>query len=179
MKDLRASKRYADALFSLAEERDELQKAEQDLAAVNRVLEEHPQILRIVGNSTISTEDKEGTLEKIFSQNVSPFVLNFLKLLIEKNRFSEIASIQKSFHARFEAKKKIREVTVLVSRSLTDEAEKKLLALLSKKLDSEIRLAVKIDPSLIGGLVLRFDGREIDASYKHRLREIRQKLLVS
>jgi len=124
VKDLRASKRYADALFSLAEERDELPKAEQDLAAVSRVLEEHSQILRIVGNSTISTEEKETTLEKIFSQNVSPFVLNFLKLLIKKNRFSEIASIQKTFHARFEAKKKIREVTVLVSRSLSDEAEK-------------------------------------------------------
>ncbi len=85
MKDLRASKRYADALFSLAEERDELPKAEQDLTSVSRVLEEHPQILRIVGNSTISTEEKEATLEKIFSQNVSPLVLNFLKLLIKKN----------------------------------------------------------------------------------------------
>lgn len=179
MKDLRASSRYADALFGLAQERGELQRVEDDLAAVSRVLEDHPKILRIVWNSTISTEDKEETLDKIFSRTVSPIVLNFLKLLISKNRFSEIASIQKSFHARFEAKKNIREVTVIVSRSLTDEAEKKLLALLNKKLDSEIRLAVKTDPSLIGGLVLRFDGREIDASYKNRLREIRQTLLVS
>lgn len=179
MKDLRASNRYAGALFSLAEERDELSKVEQDLAAVSRVLEEHPQITRIVWNSTISAQDKEAALEKIFGRMVSPVVLNFLKLLIKKNRFSEIASIQKSFHTRFEAKKKIREVTVLVSRSLTEEAEKKLRALLNKKLASEIRLAVKTDPSLIGGLVLRFDGREIDASYKNRLREIRQKLLAS
>ena len=68
---------------------------------------------------------------------------------------------------------------MLVPRALTGEAQSKLLTLLNKKLASEIRLSVKTDASLIGGLVLRFDGREIDASFKNRLREIRQKLLVS
>lgn len=179
MKDLRASNRYSDALFNLAEERGELQAAEDGLAAVARLIGEHPQILRIVENSTISTEDKEALLSKIFSSLAPALVLNFLKLLIEKNRFSEIAAIQKIFHARFEAKKKIREVTVVVPRALTGEAETKLRALLNKKLASEIRLSVKTDPSLIGGLVLRFDGREVDASFKNRLREIRHKLLVS
>lgn len=179
MKDLRASNRYADALFGLADQRGELERADQDLGTVCRLLEEHPKILRIVENSTVSSEDKDVSVEKIFSDLVSPLVLHFLKLLIEKHRFFEIISIQKAFRARFEAKKNIREVTVLVSRVLTAEAEKKLRALLNKKLASEIRLTVKADPSLIGGMVLRFDGREIDASYKHRLREIRHQLLVS
>jgi F-type H+-transporting ATPase subunit delta len=60
---------------------------------------------------------------------------------------------------------------------LTDALREKLLAALRKRLGADIRLLERTDPSLIGGLVLRFEGREIDGSFKSRLIELKQKLL--
>jgi F-type H+-transporting ATPase subunit delta len=179
MKDHRAARRYSRALFELAQERGELDALERDLAEIGGLLERHDAIKRIVLNSTISPSDKEASLERMLSGRVSPLALTFLKVLVKKSRFLEFTTVQEDFHKRYEAKKGLREVTALTAQPLTADAETKLLGMLRKKLSSEIRLLAKTDPDLIGGLVLRFDGQEIDASYKNRLRELRQILLAS
>ena len=67
----------------------------------------------------------------------------------------------------------------MTAEGMSADNEKKLIGMLEKKLKAQIRLVKEVDPRLIGGLIVRFDGTEIDASYQSRLAEIKQKLKTS
>lgn len=178
MIDLRAVRRYSFALFSLAKERGELAQVERDFQEVRRLVERLPEISYLVANSTISLAEKEDFIDKIMPPHLSKLLIHFLKVLIKKKRFKNLANLQEEFHRLFEQDQGIQEVAVLTAVELSDMHEQRLRQVLSSKLKAEVRLVAKVDPRLIGGMILRFDGREINASYRSRLEELRQILVV-
>ena len=175
--DHKANLRYARALFGLAKERNEIQKIEKDFTQLAALLKKHPEITRLVINSTISQTEKEDFLDKILPPEFSKTLVQFAKVLVHKRRFAQIAFIQEAFHRFYEEKQGIQEVRVLTPIPLSSLAEEKLIRALKKKLNSDVYLIPETDPGLVGGMILRFGGMEIDASYKNRLLELRQKLM--
>ena len=175
MIDYRAVRRYSRALFGLAEKQGELEAIDAQLLATRALLERSREISHLVMNSTIAFAEKEDFIGKIISG--SPLLVNFLKVLIKKKRFGLVAKIQEDFHLLLEKRQGIRQVEAVTAEGLSAENTEKLKTVLKKKLRSEIRLTVTTDPGLIGGLVLRFEGLEINGSYKQRLEELRQALL--
>ena len=181
MIDHKAGIRYARALFGLAAEGRELDEIEREFIRVRGLVEHHPEITHLVLNSTISAGEKEDFIEKVLSEKgrrFSPLLLNFLKVLIKKRRFKELVVVQEEFHRLYERKKGIREVRAITAVPLSRVNEDKLRAVLKKRLQSEIRLVTETDPDILGGLILRFDDGEIDASFRSRLAELKQKLMA-
>lgn len=178
MIDKRAASRYAQALFGLASEKKQSEPVDKELLYIKSVLDKHREVTHLVLNSTVSFEEKSGFLDKVFASSVSPLVFNFLKVLIRKNRFHEFSEIQKIHHRLYEAAQGITEVTVITRFPLKPEGEAKLLKILERKLKAKVRLIAEIDPKMIGGLILRFNGQEINASFKNRLLQIRQSLMA-
>ncbi len=178
MIDLRAVRRYSSALFALAKERGELEQLESDFQEVRRLVDTHKEISHLVANSTISLAEKEDFIDKIMPPRLSKLLIHFLKVLIKKKRFQNLADLQEEYHRLFEQDKGIQEVEVLTAVELPPAYELRLRQVLANKLNAEIRLAPKVDPRLIGGLILRFAGKEINASYRSRLEELRQSLVV-
>ena len=177
MIDLKAAHRYARAFFQLSDQRSELQTIDQDFIKLCGLLDKHPEISHLVLNSTISRVEKEDFIDKVMGQDISKLLINFVKLLIRKKRFDGIRSIQKEFHSLYEKKKGIQEVVVVTAVPLSPSNEEKLKSVLKKKLHAEIRLVAEIDPAMIGGIILRMAGKEINTSFQGRLFEIRQKLM--
>ncbi len=177
MIDQRAASRYSQALFKLAEQKNQLAQIDEQLLMTRELVEKHPEISHLVLNSTISLAEKEDFIEKIVPQGTVPLLIHFLKVLIEKKRFRELVLIQKKFRRLFEKKQGVQEVEAVTASELQQDQELKLKSMLKNKLRAEIRLVKKTDPNLIGGLILRFDGNEINASYRARLDEIKQSLL--
>lgn len=177
MIDVRVTSRYARALLGLALERHELDVVDNYLVQIRLLLEQCPDVTRLMLNSTVTQKDKEDFLDRVFLKDAPILVSNFLKLIIKKNRFQDFAGIQEEFHRIAEASKGIVEVVAITPKPLSKELSEQLLEKLKNKLRSEIRLEAKEDPKMIGGLILRFRGREIDASYRTRLKEVKQALL--
>jgi len=178
MIDIRAASRYANAVLNLARQDGLLDAVDKDLAAVRALLEKHPEITHLVLNSTITQAEKEDFLGKIFGTSIAPLTLRFMKLLVKKNRFQEFEGIQEVFHRLFEKERGVQQVTAISARPLSAEAQKKLQDLLARKLGTKVSIIWQTDASMIGGLVLRLGDREINASFRNRLADIRQQLML-
>lgn len=176
--DSKAVRRYARALFNLAELKTQLDLTEKDFLKIRQLVNQYPEISHLVLNSTISQAEKEDFIEKVFPPDLSKLILSFLKVLIKKRRFKELVSIQEEFHRLYEKKKNIQEVQVVTAVSMAPPAREKLIQALKKKLACEIRLMTETDPLILGGMIITFDGMQIDASYKTRLEVLRQKLMA-
>lgn len=176
MMDHRAASRYARAVFELSLGAGTVDSVERDLALVQGMLESHPEISHLLLNSTISLAEKQDFLVKVLPADLMPLTLSFLKTLIRKRRFAEFAFIQKAFHERYETAKGIQEVTATTAFPMSDTIRVKLVDLLKRKLNLEIRLLEEVDPRILGGLLLRFGGKLVDGSYRTRLEEIEQQL---
>jgi len=174
--DSTAVDRYARALLGLAEERKILPQVEKDLARVRQFVSQYPEISHLVLNSTISHAEKEDFIGKIIPSDVNPLVLEFIKVLMKKNRFRELGFIQERFHRLYEKHQGIEEVTCITAVPLNAAIQEKLKTVLKRRLKSEILLTTETDPRILGGMILRFSGQEIDGSFRGRLDELRQML---
>jgi F-type H+-transporting ATPase subunit delta len=101
-------------------------------------------------------------------------LINFLKVLIKKNRFWEFPLIQETYHKLYERNRRVEEVIVISAVALSEENTSRLHGLLEKKFNYNVRLISKINPTLIGGMILRFGGNEINASFRSRLDALEQ-----
>lgn len=174
-----ASRRYARALFGLAGEKGLLDRIEKDFKTAVVLIGKHPEISHLVLNTTISIVEKEDFLDKIFGADVTTLFIQFIKVLIKKKRFAEFLLIREDFHAFYEKKMGIQEVQVITAVPLSGTLEKKLTETLTKKFRAEIRLLAEVKPDIIGGIILRFNSLEINASFRRHLTELEQKLTAS
>lgn len=179
MMDFRTLRRYSEALFQLAQQRQSLDTIDDQLLAVRELVEKHHEISNLVSNSTISQAEKEDFIGKIVPVNTLSMLVNFLKVLIKKKRFGELPLIQEEFHRLYEKKGRVEAVTVVCAVALSRNNASKLEAILEKKLRSDIKLIEKIDPKMIGGLLIQFGGQEINASFRSQLEELYQRLTMS
>lgn len=176
MNDLRAARRYAQALYGLAEQAGTLDSVDNEFAAAVVFFKKHHEVESILSNSTIARAEKEDFISKIVPEGTSPLVANFFKVLAVKKRFAELETIQQEFHHLYEKKRNIEEVTAITAVELSSENAMKLKSALEKKLKSEIILTQKVDPKIIGGLVVRYAGKEVNAGIRARLDAVEQLL---
>ena len=178
MKDYRVAGRYARALLALAEERSELDRIEQELFEASQIVERYPEISHLIANATVSFEEKEDFIGKILPSSFSPLLVNFLKVLIQKKRFAELALVREVFHRLYEDKKGIQRVRVESPIPMDSELEKKLAQTIEKKFKRKVYLDITVHPEILGGFILDFEGAQIDTSYRTLLAELKQRLLA-
>jgi len=177
MSDSLAAARYTHALFELADRAKVLDEMDHALDQVAALLKNYPLVLRLAENPTLSNEEKGRLAQSLLDQNAPELLSRFLKVLIEKRRFALLPAIQVVFHKSYEKKQGIRQVEMASAVLFSKGFYERLTATLKKRLRSEIRLFPKTEPDLLGGFILRFDGKEIDCSFKNRIDELRKKLL--
>ena len=178
MKDYRVGLRYARALLALAEDRNELERIEKELAEVKGLVERHPEISHLLRNTTLSQEEKEDFLEKILPLTRSSLLLNFLKVLVKKKRFRDFSLVQEKFHRLYEEKKGLQRVRVETPIPLNEVILEKLRKVIEKKVNRKVYFETTVRPEILGGLILDFDGTQIDGSFRTALHELKQKLLM-
>lgn len=171
--------RYARALFELSEKERLLSETDTTLSSLADTAAGHPEIMAIVRSPILKESEKISLVEKIIPADSPALLKDFLRVLIEKKRFPLLARIRKEFHRLFEKRQGILEVEVVSTAPFSKDLQVRLQKMLSSKLRSEVRLIPKTDAALIGGFLLRFNGREIDCSFKNRFHEIEQQLLTS
>jgi len=190
MSDVIAAGRYTRALFELAEKESCLEEVDAGLHALARILEAQPKILRLMANPTLTDPQKYALVLSALAGGKAKLLERFVRVLIDKKRFAILPEVEKIFHDRYEKKKGVLEVAMLTAVPFSSEAREKFKKVLTQKLRAsskmdgenrpltEVRLLPKTDRSLLGGFILRFNGKEIDCSFRNRLHEIQQKLFI-
>ena len=178
MKDYRAASRYAHALMALAEKGSLIDRIEKELGEGADLVSRYPEVSHLLANATVSREEKEDFIEKILPAGSSALIRNFFKVLVKKRRFGDLILIREAFHRLYEEKKGLQKVRVESPIALDAALQERLRLALEKKLKRTVYLETTVNPGLLGGLVLDFDGTRLDGSFRTFLHELKQRLVT-
>ena len=163
------SKNYAKALIEIATESKSFEKIEKQLNQISEVIESSKDLKIVMSNSSISASTKIQIIDEVFGKKIDKRLLNFLKVLVEKNRFNEFNSIKIVFNQMLEKRSNKKTVEVYSPIELNFENKSNVLFKLEHKLGCEITPVWKIDKSLIAGLAFKIDDCVIDTSVRAKL----------
>lgn len=173
-----SAKNYSKALVEMV--RDNVISFEdlsKDLATVSEILETSQDLRLTLENPTVSEEVKSQIVEEVFKNEVHPQVVSFLKVLIDKNRFSEFSQIKADYEIKLDEVNKIQAVEITSSVELSEEYRERILQKLSEKLQKNIRPNWKVDENIIAGLIYRINDNVIDTSIKSKLDKLNKNLM--
>ena len=162
--------RYAAALFDLAQEQNKIAEVEQDLVKFQQLYDLSPDLQRLVRSPVIMAEDQVRALGSVLDKaEVGGLAKNFIGLVARNRRLFAAPVMARAFLAL--AAKARGEVTahVVSAHPLTEPQAEALKAELKRTVGKDVTLAAKVDPSLIGGLIVKLGSRMIDSSLKTKL----------
>jgi F-type H+-transporting ATPase subunit delta len=162
--------RYAAALFDLAVEQNKVSEVEKDLATFQQIYDESDDLKRLVRSPVIAGDDQARALGAVLDKaGIGGLSKNFFNLAARNRRLFAAPDMARAFHAL--AAKARGEVTADVTSAypLTDEQAQALKASLKETVGKDVTLATRVDPSLIGGLIVKLGSRMVDSSLKTKL----------
>ena len=168
--------RYVDALYTLADKAGGLAKVESDLALAVETVTGHEGLQQALLSPTVADSVKRSILEKVFTGKVSDTVLRFLYVLVDKSREQYLSIILEVFRARLRSDRGEVEAHVRSAKKLTAELRKSLEKNLEAFAGKKVTLTETVEPELLAGMVVVVGDRVIDASFRHQLSEIKDKL---
>ncbi len=173
LRDL-AAKRYAQACFELALERNELERWEADLSALGAALASS-EALAFVENRRVSRAAKEEFLHRVLEEP-APLVWNLVRLLATKGRLGLLPQIAQQFQTLLDEHRGIAHAQVLTAVPLSDDERASLAQRLSELTGKQVTVELHEEPALLGGLVARIGDRLIDGSTRTKLIALKREL---
>lgn len=166
--------RYASALFDLAEEQKSMAEVERDLGMFQTMLDASTDLKAMVRSPVISRDDQAKAITALLAKaGAGATTTNFLKLIARNGRLFAIEDMIRSFRAKL-AKQRGEVEAVVTSASALSEAQiADLKATLKASVGKDVQLSTRIDPTLLGGLVVKLGSRMIDSSLRTKLAGLR------
>jgi len=165
--------RYAAALFELADENKALDRTAQDLTALRTLLQESPDLARMVRSPVLSRADQSRAMAAIMDKaGVSELVKRFVGLVAQNRRLFALRGMIDAFLAELARRRGQTTARVVAARPLTDAQAKSLLDALHSSLGRQVAIEVDVDPALIGGLVVKVGSRMVDTSVRTKLNKL-------
>ncbi len=171
------AQRYAEALFELASEANQIDLWQKQARQVSLAFKDDQMLLRFFTSVEISKEDKKHVLRKTLADKVDPTILNFLCLLLDKNRLVHVSEILDGFYSLCNQSRHIMEGVVYSARPLDQAQIQQLEKALQESEKSPVELENKIDPRLLSGVKVIVNEKVIDASMKNRIESMKNELL--
>ena len=179
MSETVVAKRYANALFQLAEEKSTLEAYENDLAVVKEVFNKNEQLNTFLEHPSVNNKKKQQVLEKAFN-GLHVDVLNTLKLLLERGRIGIIPSVADDFSQLVNDKKGIAEAKVYSVRELSEQEQDRLKQTFAKRFNKkDIHLINIVDPEILGGIKVQVGNTIFDGSVKRKLKRMERDIITA
>lgn len=166
--------RYATALFELAEEASSIDAVKADLDTLAALMADSADFSRLVKSPVFTAEEQEKAVSAILSKiGIGGLSANFVKLVARNRRLFALPDMIKSYAALVAAKRGEVTAEVTAAEPLSDAHIAALKQALAEKTGKDVGLDVTVDPSILGGLVVKLGSRMVDASLKTKLNSIR------
>ena len=171
-----AARRYAEAAFEVAVRDDAVDAWRKDLDTAAAVVAEE-RIGRALANPAIPLDTRIGTAEATFGRLVGPKVLNLIGLMLRRGRIQELPRLAAEFRRLDDERQGVTRASVTSTLPLEPDEVRALEERLASATDRRVALDLKVDPSLLGGLVVRLGDRLVDGSVRGRLERLRNRLV--
>jgi F-type H+-transporting ATPase subunit delta len=178
MREESVARRYAAALFAQAKKTDALQRIEADLALVAEAMTRTPMLRSMLAQPQVTEARKKQSLRNAFGDQISPATLAFLNLLVDKRRADLLVTAQAEFTRMSRDYRNVARATATSAVPLTPEQTAALEASLEARTGKDIELETAVDPSLIGGVLVRIGDTVLDGSVRGSLDRLREQLLT-
>ena len=171
-----AARRYAEAAFEVAQRDDTVAAWRSELGDAATVVEAE-NVRRVLANPAVPLDERQAHLESAFGPLVSRSVLNMISLMLRRGRIEQLPRVAAEFRRLDNARQGITIATATSAAPLTKDEVRALTARLEQMTGGRVELDVQVDPSLLGGLVVRVGDRLIDGSVRGRLERLRNQLV--
>ena len=169
--------RYAKAFFQSAKEKKLLGELKTDIENILSICNNSPEFIGLLNSPVVKTRQKSELISQIFKSQVNELTLKFLILITENKREAEIPGICRNFLEMTRKDQNIKTATLITADEISIETTEKIRKIVEKETGASIELSSRINPDLIGGLILRIDDKQYDSSVASQLKKIRQQLL--
>ena len=172
-----AERMYARALLDAALERGRVEPVRQELADFVESVREVPELRALLENPQLDPRAKVAALEQLLA-DADEFVRNFVLLVAERGRGTELEEIHRQFERLVAAQAGQLNVELTTAFELTDEEAEGIVEQIRQASGRPVQATRSVDPQLIGGIVLQAGSLRVDASVRGRLNRLRQDLLA-
>ena len=172
----KTAKIYGSGLYDLALEENKTETVMEQLTEVRRIFSENPDYVKLLGQPAIPKQERVGLIEEAFGAQAERYLVNFLKILCERGIIMEFAGCCDEYTRRYRIDHNIAEAVVYSAVPLSDAQRGALKDKLEKVSGKTVIMTERIQKSLIAGLRIELEGKQLDGSLKGRLDGISRKL---
>ena len=175
--DSGAVRRYSRALFNVAQERNEVDEVAQNLAQLTQTFANSPELRAVMHHPRITRTRRKELLHQVFQWSVRQDVVTFLNLLVDKDRANIIPHVAQEFLRLVDEHRREADAEVVSAVPLTDTQREAVVQRLKVTNNLQVvRLTTRVDPDILGGLVIRVGDQLIDGSVATQLNTMREQL---
>ena len=171
----RAAIRYAKAMYDIANEENSINEVYKDMNFINELNSDSLDFKNLLSNSQINFQDKKKLILSLIKQS-NALTEKLIDLLIHNKRVKIIGDIASSFIQLYNKNNNIKEATIITASPINNDLESKILSMINIKDAKSVNLTNVVNPNIIGGFIIRFDGKEYNASVKQNLNNLKTEL---
>ncbi len=171
------ARRYAQAIFASAKSHNLTNEIMADLAMVEKIANENPSFLKVISSPIILKDKKKTIISDLFKDKVNPLTLNFILLVIDKNREDVLLIIKNEFEKLYNEANSLSTLTIESVTELSEGQKAEIKSIMERKLSKKLTVKTSVNPDLIGGVRLLYDDNVIDGSIKDKLSKIEKALI--
>lgn len=171
--------RYAKALYKYAQEHHVAAPIYEEMKRLDAAFATHTELSKALSNPALSAADKVRVLSSAFGEKPDDYLLRFVQLVIRNRRETFARAIALAYQDIYRRANHIARVTITTAVALDKEVLDRIGDLMKKQTDKTLEFVYEIDPSIIGGFILRVDSMQLEASVNSELKKLRLKLLNS
>lgn len=178
MKEPNAPPRYGEALLNAAEKANAVQEALEAARALSALIRQQPQLLAFLGIPQVSRQQKKEVLQQAFQAGVPPVLLDFLYLLVDRQRTDDLPEIIEAFEMAYDRRRGIQPIEVRTAVPMPGDLRAALEEKLRQAAGGEVRVSYEVQPELLGGVLLLWGetGTDVDGTVRRRLNQISDSL---
>lgn len=167
---------YGDGLFDLALEEGCSKEIRDEARVLRTLLRDEPDYTRLLTSKNVDRKEKDLLLKQAFEGKVHPFLLNFLRLMSDRNYFAYVPSCFSRYEERYDLENNVKKVTVRSAGPLKETELQRIRDAVERKLGGKAEIDHVVDPSLVAGLRIEAPGILIENSAKSRLEDLKRHL---
>lgn len=179
MPETKISNRYAEALMQQALADNKLSAVADNMETISNTCKDSKDLQNVLSNPIINKQQKQNALLAVFA-GLDPMVLDFIRLVSSRNRESFLSDIADAFLALYRTNQGIEKVTIQSAVKVSEHDEQSIKQYIKQKTGAKtVDLQTEINPSVIGGLVIKFGDNMLDTSIAGKLRKLKKELNIA
>jgi len=174
MAETKVARRYAKSLLGLGRERNILDALFEDMKLIRNTIKANRELALLLKSPIINTDKKDKILHEIFGSRIDKVTMEFLNIITRKRREYYVEDIVNSYVSIYKDHIGVQSAQAITATPIDEEIKAAMLSIIKQTTDYDIELNSTIDEDIIGGFILRWDDRQVDASVIKKLHDLKQ-----